>query len=90
MPWHILMPDRPFSEQAIPPARLRLEQASIRAERLADGCRVNLKRVLQDDRTWPDAAHQFVFGDKLACLLGQDFDDLEGSATDWHSRPEDP
>jgi hypothetical protein len=43
---------------------------------------MNLKRIFHDDRTWPNAIHQLVFGDEFPCRLGQHFDDLKSAPTD--------
>jgi hypothetical protein len=51
---------------------------------------MNLKRVFHDDGTGPDAVHQFVFGDKFAGRLGQNFEYLEGSAADRYGRAQNP
>ena len=51
---------------------------------------MNLQRVFRDNRTWPDAIHQFVFGDDLAGRPGENFDDLESASANRHGRPKDP
>ena len=61
----IPMPDRPTTEQAIASARFSFEQAAVGTERLTNGCGMNLERIFHDDRTGPDAVHQFVLGDKF-------------------------
>ncbi len=45
---------------------------------------MNLERIIHDNRTRPDAIHQFVLGDKFTGCLGQDFDYLKGPATNWY------
>ena len=84
------MPDDPVTEQAIAAPGLGLQQTAIRTERLADGCCVNLKRVLHDNGAGPDAVHQLVFGDKFAGRLGQNFDELEGAPTNRCGRSKNP
>jgi hypothetical protein len=84
------MSNAPATEQAIAAARLGLQQAPIRTERLADRSCVNMKRVFHDNGAGPDPAHQLVFGDKFAGRLDQDLDDLEGAPADGHRRAENP
>jgi hypothetical protein len=62
----------------------------MRTERLADCSYVDVKRVFHDDGTGPDAVHQFVFGDKFAGGLGQNFEYLEGASTNRHCRSKNP
>jgi hypothetical protein len=86
----IVTPDGPVTEQAIAAARLRLQQAPVRTERLADCRRVNMKRVFHDNSAGPDTVHQLVFGHKFASRLGQNFDDLKGAPTNWYRRSKNP
>ena len=51
---------------------------------------MNLKRIFHDNGTWPDAIHQFVFGDERAGGLRQNLDDLESTATYRHGGAKDP
>ena len=51
---------------------------------------MNVKRVFHDDRTGPDAIHQFVFGNKFSRRLGQDLDDLERPTTDRYRKSKNP
>src|SRR5262249_56225668 len=75
----IAMPDGPVTEQPIAAAGLCLQQTPVRAEGLADRTRVNLKGIFHDNGAGPDAPHQFVFGDKLARRLNQNFDKLKSA-----------
>jgi hypothetical protein len=49
-----------------------------------------MKRTLRNNRAGPDAAHQFVFSNKLTSRLHQNFDDLEGSPPNRYARSEHP
>ena len=51
---------------------------------------MDVKRVFRDDRTEPDAVHQFVFGNQFAGRLGQNFEYLEGAPTNRHSQSKNP
>jgi hypothetical protein len=46
--------------------------------------------MLADNRAWPDAILELVFGHELAGRTGQNFDDLKGSSTGRHERAKDP
>jgi len=83
-------PNAPITEQAVPAARLRLQQTPVRTERLADCRSVNMKGVLHDNSAGPDTLHQLVFGDKFASRLGQNFDDLEGAPTNGYRGSKNP
>ena len=86
----VVTPDGPVTEQAIAAARLGLQQIPIRTKRLADRRRMNLERVFHDNRAWPDAIHQLVFGDEFAGRSGENFDDLESAPANRHGRAKDP
>ena len=60
------MPHRPTAEQPIAAAGFGLQQAAVGAERLAYCGGMDLEGIIHDDRTRPDAIHQFVLGDELA------------------------
>ena len=79
----------PVTQQAIPAARLSLQQTPIRTKRLADRAGMNVKCIFADDRAWPDTIQELVFGHELAGRTGQNFDDLKCSSTDRHERAKD-
>ena len=80
----------PASDEAVPSTRRRLQHAAIRAECLADGGYVDVKRVVPDDGARPDTLHQIIFGDELASRPRQDFDDLERAAAERNRRAARP
>ena len=82
--------DGPVTEQAIAAARFGLQQTPIGTKRLADRHRMNMQCIFRDDRAWPDAIHQLIFGDDLAGRPGENFDDLESAPADRHGRAKDP
>lgn len=47
---------------------------------------MNLKRIFHDNGARPEALHQFVFGDKFAGRLDQNFDKLKGASTNRYGR----
>ena len=51
---------------------------------------MHMERIFSNDRAWPDAIQELVFGHELACRTGKNFDDLKCSSTDRHGRAADP
>ena len=51
---------------------------------------MNVKRIFADDRTGPDAMHQFVFGDDFSRRPDKDLDDFERAPTDRDGRTKHP
>ena len=45
---------------------------------------MNLKGIIPNDSTRPDAFHQVIFGDELTSRLGHDHYDLERAAAEDH------
>jgi hypothetical protein len=66
----VMIPSMPTAEQPITPAGLGLQHLPMRAERLAYGRNMHLKRVVVHDSAGPDTVHQFVFGNNLARGFG--------------------
>src|SRR5262249_51848769 len=89
-PRRAVMLHGPVTEETIATAGLRLQQTPIGTERPADGSYVDVNRVFHDDDTGPDAVHQFVFGDKFAGRLGENFEYPEGAPTNRHCRSKNP
>jgi hypothetical protein len=53
-------------------------------------CRVDVQAIFHDGRTWPDAVHQLVLGDKRPGRLGQHLDDLESPPSNRYRRTQNP
>jgi hypothetical protein len=51
---------------------------------------MNAQGVFRDDSAWPDAVHQFDFGDKVAARLGQNFEYLKGTPANRDRRSKNP
>jgi hypothetical protein len=86
----VLPSHRPITKQAITAARLGFQQTPIRAKRLTDRGGMDMKRAFHDNRTGPNAIHQFVFGNELSGRPGENFDDLEGATANRYRRTKDP
>jgi hypothetical protein len=85
----LVTPYRPVAKQAIATTGFGLQQSPIGTERLADGHRMHLKRVFQNNRARPDAVHQLILGDEFAGRLGQHFDHFERASTDRYQGSQD-
>ena len=51
---------------------------------------MHMEGIFSDDRAWPDAIQELLFGHELARRTGKNFDDLKCSSTDRYERAADP
>jgi hypothetical protein len=70
----------PGPEQPVASTRDRLQQFSIRTERLANSGDMSLQRILFE--ALPDAVDELILGDELARRLDQDLDNLKRASAD--------
>jgi hypothetical protein len=78
--WLAPLPDCPSAQQSIATTGNRLQQYSIRAERLANRGYVKLQRIFLNDRALPHAAHEVVLVDEFTARLNENLNDLECAA----------